>query len=215
MLQSLRKASAWLGLSDLNQGGVSHFLGLEGSPSVAYGVALPIGMLPIGSGKGCCLFSLGDCLGIGMGEAAVGGCSSAGGVLGGGMGGGDRGACPNRRWYEVARAPLSGCGLWHRVAWQEERKSWWLLLSSPKACSSRPCMYLPYSSWSIMAWEVFQALASLMALEQTALASWIEQPLVVLASLTATRKLVLASRTDWEEIVRALRVACEHMAWLW
>ena len=63
-----------------------------------------------------------------------------------------------------------------------------------------------------MAWEVFQALASLMALEQTASASWIKEPLVVLASLTAARKLVLASRTDWEQIVQALRVACEQMA---
>ena len=97
MLESLRKASPWLGLSDLNQGGVSCFLGLGGPPSVAVSVALPIGMFPFGSGKGCCLFSLGDCLGIGVGGAAVDGCSSTGGVLVGRMGGGDGGACPNRR----------------------------------------------------------------------------------------------------------------------
>ena len=97
MLESLRKASAWLDLSNLNQGGFSHFLGLEGPPSIAFRVALPIGVFPIGSGKGCCLFSLEDCLGIGMGGVAVGGCSSTGGVLGGRMGGGDRGASPNRR----------------------------------------------------------------------------------------------------------------------
>ena len=78
MLESLRKASAWLGLSDLNQGRVFHFLGMGGSPSIAFGVAPPISMLPIGSGKGHHLFGLGDCLGIGVGGAAVGGCSSAG-----------------------------------------------------------------------------------------------------------------------------------------
>ena len=97
MLESLRKASAQLGLSNLNQGGVYHFLGLGGSPSVAIGVALPIGIFPIGSGEGCCLFGLGDCLGIGVGGVAVDGCSSTGGVLGGRMGGGDGCACPSRR----------------------------------------------------------------------------------------------------------------------
>ena len=66
------------GLSDLNQGGVSHFLGLGGPPSIAFGVAPPISVLPISSGKGHHLFSLGDCLGIGVGGVAVGGCSSAG-----------------------------------------------------------------------------------------------------------------------------------------
>ena len=34
---------------------------------MAFGVALPIGMLSMGSGKGCCLLGLGDCLGIGVG----------------------------------------------------------------------------------------------------------------------------------------------------
>ena len=92
MLESQRKASAWPGLSNLNQGGFSHFLGLGGPPSIAIGVALPMGMFPIGSGEGCHLFSLGDCLGVG-----VEGCSSAGGVLGGRMGGGNGDACPSRR----------------------------------------------------------------------------------------------------------------------
>ena len=78
MLVSLRKASAWLGLRNLNQGGVSHFLGLGGLHSIAFGVVLPISMLPVGSGKGHHLFSLGDCLGIGVGGVAVGGCSSTG-----------------------------------------------------------------------------------------------------------------------------------------
>ena len=101
----------WLGLSDWNQGGVSYFLGLGGPPCIVFGVALPIGMLPIGSGKGCCLFSLGDCLGIGVGGAAVGGSSSAGGAFHGRLCGGDRGASPNRIWYEVAMASLSIGGL--------------------------------------------------------------------------------------------------------
>ena len=97
MLESGRKASAQLGFSDLNQGGISHFLGLGGPPNTAARVALPIGMFPISSGEGCHLFGLGDCLGIGMGGMAVDGCSSIEGVLGGRMGGEDGGACPNRR----------------------------------------------------------------------------------------------------------------------
>ena len=64
---------------------------------MAIRVAPPISMFPIGSGKGCHLFSHGDCLGIGVGGVAVDGCSSTGGVLGGRMGGGNGGACPNRR----------------------------------------------------------------------------------------------------------------------
>ena len=90
MLESLRKASAWLGFSDLNQGGVSHFLGLGGPPNVATRVAPPMGMFPIGSGKGSHLFGLEDCLGIGVGGASVDGCSSAEGILGGRMRGGRR-----------------------------------------------------------------------------------------------------------------------------
>ena len=77
---------------------------------------LPMGTFPIGSDEGCHLFILGDCLGIGMGGAAVDGCFSTEGVLGGRTRGANGGAWPNRRWYEAARAPLSGCGLWHRVA---------------------------------------------------------------------------------------------------
>ena len=94
MLESLRKASAQLGFSDLNQGGVSCFLGLGGPPNIATRVAPPIGMFPIGSDKGCCLFDLGDCFDIGMGGTAVDGYSSTEGVLGGRMGGGDRDVCP-------------------------------------------------------------------------------------------------------------------------
>ena len=83
---------------------------------MAIRVVPPIGVFPISSGKGCHLFGLGDCLDIGVEGAAVDGCSSTGGVLGGRIGGGNGGACPSRRLYKVARAPLSGSGLWHRVA---------------------------------------------------------------------------------------------------
>ena len=83
MSESLRKVSAQLGISDLNQGGVSCFLGQGGLPIAAGGVAPPRGISPISSGKGWCLFGLRDCLGIGMGGAAEDVCSSTGGVLGG------------------------------------------------------------------------------------------------------------------------------------
>ena len=49
-------------------------LGAGGPPRVAFGVVLPIGMLSTGSGEGCPLLGLGDCLGTGVGEAAVVGC---------------------------------------------------------------------------------------------------------------------------------------------
>ena len=111
MLESPRKASVQLGLSDWNQGGVSHFLGLRGPACVAFGVAPSIGMLPIGSGKGCHIFILGDCLGIGVRGVAAGGCSSTGVAFHGRMCGGNGRASPNRIWYEVAMAPLSGGGL--------------------------------------------------------------------------------------------------------
>ena len=97
MSESLRKVSAQLGFSDMNQGGFSHFLGLGGPPNAAAGVAPPRGMFPIGSSKGSHLFSLGECLGVGVGGAAVDGCSSTEGVLGGRSRGGDGGACPNSR----------------------------------------------------------------------------------------------------------------------
>ena len=97
MSESLRKASAQLGFSNLNQGGFSHFLGWGGPPNAATGVAPPRDMFPIGSGKGNHLFGLGDCLGFGVGGVAVDGCSSTGGVLGGRMRGGDGGACPNSK----------------------------------------------------------------------------------------------------------------------
>ena len=59
-------------------------------------MAPSMGMLSVGSGKGSHLFGLGDCLGIGVGGAAMGGYSSTGGAFCGGTDWGDGGACPNR-----------------------------------------------------------------------------------------------------------------------
>ena len=115
ILESQRNASAWLGLSVVNQSGTSHLLGLGGHPKVAFGMALPIGMLSTGSGKGCHLFGLGDCLGASVGETVVVGCSPMGEFLCGEMSGGDGGACPSGRWYKAARPLLSGGGLLYRM----------------------------------------------------------------------------------------------------
>ena len=71
-------------------------LGAGGPPRVSFGVVPPIGMLSTGSGKGCHLLGLGNCLGAGVGEAAVIGCSSMGEVFCGRMRGGNRGVCPSR-----------------------------------------------------------------------------------------------------------------------
>ena len=87
-------------------------LGAGGPPEVAFGVALPIGMLSMRSGKGCHLLGLGDCLGTGVGEMAVVGCSSMGEVLCGNTSGG---GCPSRRWYETASALLNNGGLLYRM----------------------------------------------------------------------------------------------------
>ena len=72
-------------------------LGAGDPPRVAFGVVLPIGMVSTGSGKGCHLLGLGGCLGTGVGEVAVVGCSSMGEVFCGRMSWGDRGVCPKRR----------------------------------------------------------------------------------------------------------------------
>ena len=52
-----------------------------GSSKVILDVVQPRGMLSMGSGEGCHLLGLGDCLGTGMGGAAGVGCSSTGEVL--------------------------------------------------------------------------------------------------------------------------------------
>ena len=80
MLESWLKASAQLGLSEVNQMGVSHLLELDGPSCGALGEVLPIDKLPHGSGKGCSLFGCRDHLGAGLGEVATDGCSPTGGV---------------------------------------------------------------------------------------------------------------------------------------
>ena len=115
ILESWLNASAWLGLSFVNQCGISHLLGLGGPPEVAFGVALPIGVLSTGSGKGCCLLGLGDCLGIGVGGTAAVRCSSAWEVFCGKARGSDRGVCLSKRWYKAVRALLSGGGLLYKT----------------------------------------------------------------------------------------------------
>ena len=189
IFESWLNALAWLGLSVVNQCGISHLLGLGGPPEVAYGEALPIGMLSMGSGKGCCLLGLGDCLGASEGEtvAVVVSYPSVGEVLCGETSGGNGGVCPSKRWYKAARVLVSSGGLLYKMTWQAVRKSLQLLLSSSTACSSRSHMYLPCSLWSLAAWEIFWAWASQMTLEQLALVSWSKWLLVVLASLTATK----------------------------
>ena len=115
ILESRLNVLAQLGLSVVNQIGTSHLLGLRGPPEVAFGVAPPIGMLSMGSGKGCHLLDLGDCLGTGVGETVVVSCSSMGEVLCGEISGGNGGVCPGRRWYKAARVLLSGGGLLYKM----------------------------------------------------------------------------------------------------
>ena len=116
MSKSWLNVLAWLGLSVVNQCGISHLLGLEGPPEVAFGVAPPIGMLSMGSGEGCSLLGLGDCLGTGVSGMAAVGCSSMGEVLCGNTSGDDRGVCQSRMWYEAASVLLSGGGLLYKTA---------------------------------------------------------------------------------------------------
>ena len=71
---------------------------LGGLPRVAFRVVPPRGILSIGSGEGCHLLGLGDCLGTGVGGVAEVGCSSTGEVLCGGASGGNGGVCPKKMW---------------------------------------------------------------------------------------------------------------------
>ena len=64
--ESQPNALAWLGFSALPQGRISHHLELGGPARVAFEVVLPKGMLSTGSGEGCHLLGLGDCLGTGV-----------------------------------------------------------------------------------------------------------------------------------------------------
>ena len=78
--------------------GVSCLFKLDGPSCMAFGEVSSIDMLPHGSGEGCHLFGCGDHLGTDLGEVAVDGCSSAGGVLAGVANGGDKGDHPNKTW---------------------------------------------------------------------------------------------------------------------
>ena len=60
MSESWLKASAQLGLSEVDQMGVSHLLELDGPSCMALGEVSSIDVLPCGSGKGCCLLGHGD-----------------------------------------------------------------------------------------------------------------------------------------------------------
>ena len=113
---------------------------------------------------------------------------------------------PIRCGRKIARALLSSGGLVYRVAWQAERKSAWLLLSSWMTCASRSHMVLPCSLWSVLAWEALLALTSPMAEEQVALACQMIWPQVVLASLTTAEQAVLASRIAQEQMALALLI---------
>ena len=113
--ESRLSALAWLGLSVVNQCGISCLLRLGGPPEVAFGVALPIGMLSMGSGKECHHLGLGDCLGISVDGMVTVGCSSMGEVFYGKASGVDGGVCLSKRWYKVVRALLRGGGLLYKM----------------------------------------------------------------------------------------------------
>ena len=83
-------------MSTLFQGRTSHCLELGDPSEIALDVVLPRGMLSTGSGEGCHLLGLGDCLGTGAGGAARAYCSSAGEVPCDKVNGLDVGAYPNK-----------------------------------------------------------------------------------------------------------------------
>ena len=111
--------------------------GAEGPSVVTLDVVPPRGMLSTGSGEGCCLLGLGDCLGTGAGGTAGADCSSAGEVLCDKVSGWDVGACTNKTWQEATSMSLSSTGLACKAVWQVERKSVWLVPSSLMTCSSK------------------------------------------------------------------------------
>ena len=96
MLESWLKASAQLGVSEVNQMGVSHLLELDGPSCMALGEVSSIDMPPCGSGEGCHLFGHGDHFGAGLGEGAMGGCTPTRDALVCGADGGNGGECPNK-----------------------------------------------------------------------------------------------------------------------
>ena len=116
LLASLTRSESWLnasvqlGLSALYQGGTSHLLELGGLSRVTFRVVLPRDILSTGSGEGCHLLGLGDCLGTGVGGVAEVGCSSTGEVLYSRAGRDNGGVCPNdlslQVPHDVAMLPL-------------------------------------------------------------------------------------------------------------
>ena len=90
------KCLGTVGLQCLKPGRDLSPLGAGGPPKVAFGVVPSTGMLSTGSGEGCHLMGLGDCLGFGVGETAAVGCCSMGEVHCGGTSGGDGGVFPSR-----------------------------------------------------------------------------------------------------------------------
>ena len=99
------------GLSALSQDRISHLLELGGPPRVTFKVVLPKGILSAGSGEGCHLLGLGDCLGAGVGAVVEAGCSSTGAALCNRTNGGERGVSPIKMWQEAVRVLLSSSGL--------------------------------------------------------------------------------------------------------
>ena len=96
--ESQLNASVQLCLSTLFQGGTSHHLELGDPSNVVLDVVLPRGMPSMGSGEGCHLLGLGDCLGTGAGGATGADCSSTGEVPCDRANGWDMGVCPNKVW---------------------------------------------------------------------------------------------------------------------
>ena len=96
--ESWPNALAWLSLRALSQGRISCHLELGGPPGVIFKVVPPKGMLSTGSGEGCHVLGLGDCLGTGVGGMAEVGCSSTGEALSKMMRERDGGVCPNKMW---------------------------------------------------------------------------------------------------------------------
>ena len=87
-----------LGLREANQMGVSLLLELDGPSCEAFEEASSIDVLTCGSGKECCLFGCGDCLGSGLGEMVADGCSPALSVLADGAEQSEEGNRPNKMW---------------------------------------------------------------------------------------------------------------------
>ena len=109
ILESWLNASAQLGLSVVNQCGISHLLGLGGPPdgglwsSTTYRHALHRIWV-----KGVMPFGLGRLFGHQCGwNGSSWLFSHAGEIFSGEASGGDGGACLSMRWYKVVRALLS------------------------------------------------------------------------------------------------------------